>query len=122
MLDHLSIPCNDIKAASAFYDAALKPLGYTRLMDFGDAMGYGAAQKPAFWLGAGKATPGKGLHICFAAQSRAAVDAFYAAAIGAGGRDNGTPGLRPHYHANYYGAFVFDLDGYAIEAVCHKPE
>ena len=83
-------------------------------------MGFGAGQKPFFWIGDGESPSGP-LHVAFTAGSRAAVDAFYAAALRAGGKDNGPPGLRPHYHANYYGAFVLDPDGHNIEAVCHAP-
>ncbi len=83
--------------------------------------GYGPDDRGRFWLNEDK-EPGKGRHIAFTAASRAEVDAFYQAALAAGGRDNGAPGLRPHYHANYYGAFVFDPDGNNVEAVCHRPE
>jgi catechol 2,3-dioxygenase-like lactoylglutathione lyase family enzyme len=127
-LDHASLSVSDFAAAKAFYDAALKPLGIAVLMQFPksvtgdfDVAGYGAHGKPFFWLaGAGKTTPR--LHIAFGAESRAEVDAFYKAAIAAGGKDNGPPGIRAHYHPNYYGAFVLDADGHNIEAVCHKPE
>jgi catechol 2,3-dioxygenase-like lactoylglutathione lyase family enzyme len=106
----------------------LKPLGIAVLMEFakgtiGDAdiAGLGANGKPFFWLaGAGKTTPK--VHIAFTAASRAEVDAFYAAAMAAGGKDNGRPGIRAHYHPTYYGAFVLDADGNNVEAVCHKPE
>lgn len=84
-------------------------------------MGFGASEKPFFWLGESEDASGP-LHIAFAAPNRAGVDAFYEAALKAGGTDNGAPGLRPHYHANYYGAFVLDLDGNNVEAVCHLPE
>jgi catechol 2,3-dioxygenase-like lactoylglutathione lyase family enzyme len=84
------------------------------------AVGFGARGKPFFWIGAGQAVGG--LHVAFAARDRATVDAFYHAAIAVGGADNGTPGLRPHYHPNYYGAFILDPDGHNIEAVCHTAE
>jgi catechol 2,3-dioxygenase-like lactoylglutathione lyase family enzyme len=133
MIDHMSVTVFDIARSVAFYDAALKPLGFGRAMDFTApdgsyrGVGYGLKDKPVFWLGAHlkdrkAVTPMPGFHVAFEAASRADVDAFYAAAIKAGARDNGAPGLRPHYHPNYYGAFVIDPDGYHLEAVCHRPE
>ncbi|GAB4180867.1 MAG: VOC family protein [Thalassobaculales bacterium] len=130
MLDHVSLGTEDLARAVAFYDAVLAPLGYVRLRYWPDiAAGYGPANgKPHFWIGRpvdpgrGAARAGNGTHICFAAAGRAAVDAFHAAALAAGGRDNGAPGPRPLYHAHYYGAFCLDLDGHAIEACCHDPE
>jgi catechol 2,3-dioxygenase-like lactoylglutathione lyase family enzyme len=120
MLDHISLPVSDYGRSQAFYDQALKPLGMSRVMGDGQAFGgYGADGKPSFWIGRGG--PGGGVHVAFAAADRGAVDAFHAAAIAAGGRDNGPPGIRAHYHPNYYGAFVFDPDGNNIEAVCHAP-
>ena len=132
MIDHLSVVVADIEAARRFYDAALAPLGARRLMDVDDApdfvaAGYGVHEgEPAFWVGAGKPArgtpaPPDGQHIAFAAPDRAAVDAFHRVALAAGGRDNGAPGIRPHYHADYYAAFVVDPDGHRIEAVCHRP-
>ena len=128
MLDHIGLAVADFDRARAFYRAALKPLGLGVVMEVtaeetgGDAhAGFGDEGKPFFWIGTG-AKPKGGAHVAFAAQTRAEVDAFHAAAIAAGGRDNGAPGLRPHYHPNYYGAFVFDPDGNNIEAVCHRPE
>jgi catechol 2,3-dioxygenase-like lactoylglutathione lyase family enzyme len=127
VIDHISIGVADIARSAAFYDAVLAPLGIVRRMSFEDAVGYqraGAEDTGHFWIGlpeAGRAVPQPGLHVAFGAASRAAVDAFYAAAIAAGGRDNGAPGLRPHYHADYYGAFATDPDGHHIEAVCHRP-
>jgi catechol 2,3-dioxygenase-like lactoylglutathione lyase family enzyme len=120
MLDHVGITTAALAKAKTFYAAALAPLGYTVLMDVGPAFGMGVDGKPDFWLSEGK-NPG-GVHVAIAARNRKAVDAFYAAAIAAGGKDNGAPGLRPHYHASYYGAFVLDADGNNIEAVCHTPE
>ena len=120
MIDHTSVAVSDIAKSKAFYTAALAPLGYKALMDFGEAAGFGVPPKPDFWLGAGAPGEPKN-HVAFRAATRAEVDAFYRAAIAAGGRDNGAPGLRPHYHANYYGAFVLDPDGHNIEAVCHGP-
>ena len=121
MIDHVSIGVGDIGAARRFYDAALAPLGYTCISPGTTGLGYGRAQ-PAFWVSASerpvKADEKSGLHVCFAAQSRKAVDAFHAAALGAGGRDNGRPGLRADYGDNYYAAFVIAPDGYRIEAYC----
>jgi catechol 2,3-dioxygenase-like lactoylglutathione lyase family enzyme len=127
-IDHTGVSVSDFEASKAFYAKALAPLGYALLMEVtadqtggGDAAGFGIPPKPDFWIGSG--TPNDPpVHVAFRAENRAAVDAFYKAAIAAGGRDNGAPGLRPHYHPNYYGAFVFDPDGHNIEAVCHKPE
>jgi catechol 2,3-dioxygenase-like lactoylglutathione lyase family enzyme len=127
-VDHTSLSVSDFAAAKAFYTAALKPLGITVLREVPkamtgsvDAVGLGSNGKPFFWLAAaGKTSPR--IHIAFAAYSRAEVDAFYKAAIAAGGKDNGAPGLRPMYHPNYYGAFVLDADGHNVEAVCHRPE
>jgi len=121
MLDHVSIGVRDLAAARRFYDAVLAPLGYRCVHDFGTALGYGdkAAQ---FWLGATEhpvaADDRSGLHISFQAPTPAAVDAFHAAALAAGGRDNGKPGLRPDYGPGYYAGFVYDVDGYRIEAHC----
>jgi catechol 2,3-dioxygenase-like lactoylglutathione lyase family enzyme len=121
MLDHVTIGVSDLVRAQAFYGAALKPLGIQRLHADGTTFaGYGSDGKAFFWIGLRPSVP-SGAHIAFAAIDRAAVDAFYAAALAAGGCDNGSPGLRPHYHANYYGAFVLDPDGHNIEAVSHRP-
>lgn len=127
-VDHTSLSVSDFAKAKAFYAAALGPLGITVLMEFPkavtgnvDVAGLGSNGKPFFWLAdAGKTSPR--IHIAFVAGSRAEVDAFYKAAIAAGGADNGKPGLRPMYHPDYYGAFVLDADGHNVEAVCHKPE
>ena len=129
MIDHIGFPVSNYERSKAFYTLALAPLGYTLVMEVGanqtegghPAAGFGAGGKPDFWIGAGGGIH-RPLHVAIAAKDRAAVDAFYHAALAAGGRDNGTPGLRPHYHANYYGAFVLDPDGHNIEAVCHTPE
>jgi|ERR1700722_5940893 catechol 2,3-dioxygenase-like lactoylglutathione lyase family enzyme len=123
MIAHISIGARDIARARRFYDAALKPLGYSCLSSGNDSLGYGAAE-PAFWVNAA-AHPvppddRSGLHICFAAPSRATVDAFHKAALKSGGKDNGKPGLRPDYGPNYYAAFAVDPDGYRIEAWCGK--
>lgn len=119
MIDHISIGARDIARSKLFYDAALTPLGYNCLAPGEGSLGYGA-ERPVFWVIATDhpVPPDKrsGLHICFAASSRSAVDAFHEAALRAGGSDNGKPGLRPEYHANYYGAFAVDPDGYRVEA------
>ena len=128
MIDHLGMPVRDIARATEFYLKALAPLGIGIMMEVsaeetgaGAAVGFGAQGKPFFWIAEAPALSGGHVHVAFVASSRAEVDAFYAAAIAAGGEDNGPPGLRPHYHANYYGAFVLDADGNNIEAVCHAP-
>ena len=126
MLDHIGLTVSDFETSKAFYVLALAPLGYEVLMEMsaaetgrGGVAGFGVRPKPDFWIAAGqrKVSP---VHIAFRTSRRAMVDAFYQAAIAAGGRDNGAPGLRPHYHSNYYGAFVLDPDGHNIEAVCHE--
>ncbi len=125
-LDHVAISTADYRKSLAFYEAALAPLGITTLMKFegedGNTSGLGANNNPFLWIGDGGRLSGGRIHIAFSAPNRAAVDAFYAAAMAAGGTDNGPPGLRPHYHATYYAAFVHDPDGQNIEAVCHAPE
>jgi catechol 2,3-dioxygenase-like lactoylglutathione lyase family enzyme len=128
MLYHIGFPVSDYERAKAFYMAALAPLGYTLIMEVGadktesaaPAAGFGANGKADFWIG-GEGGVNRPLHVAIAAKDWATVDAFYAAALAAGGRDNGTPGLRPNYHPHYYGAFVLDPDGHNIEAVCHTP-
>jgi catechol 2,3-dioxygenase-like lactoylglutathione lyase family enzyme len=127
MIDHTGISVANFDASKAFYDKAMAPLGASLLYmvpaEFTGGVkvgGYGR-DKPDFWLHE-NADTGPGRHYAFTARSRAEVDAFHAAALAAGGKDNGAPGLRPHYHANYYGAFVIDPDGNNIEAVCHGPE
>jgi catechol 2,3-dioxygenase-like lactoylglutathione lyase family enzyme len=128
VIDHIGFPVSDYERAKAFYTAALVPLGYTLIMEVGGdktesaspAAGFGANGKPDFWIG-GEGGINRPLHVAIAAKDRATVDAFYAAAMAAGARDNGRPGLRPHYHPHHYGAFVFDPDGHNIEAVCHTP-
>jgi catechol 2,3-dioxygenase-like lactoylglutathione lyase family enzyme len=128
MLDHIGLSIADFERARVLYEAALKPLGLGAIMEVtaeetgGDAhAGFGENDKAFFWIGTG-AKPRGGTHVAFTAKTRAEVEAFYRAALAAGGRDNGAPGLRPEYHPNYYGAFVFDPDGNNIEAVCHRPE
>lgn len=121
MIAHLSIGVRNVAAARRFYDAALLPLGYGCLYKGDGSAGYGA-KSADFWVNETPtpvpADPKSGLHVCFAAPSREAVDAFHAAALAVGGTDNGMPGLRPDYGANYYAAFIVDPDGYRIEAYC----
>lgn len=119
MIDHLTLHVSDVAAGKAFFAAALAPLGYRPIVEHEGVTGFGA-QAPQFWL-AGSASSPTPIHLAFMAPDHAAVDAFYEAAIAAGGVDNGGPGLRPHYHENYYAAFVHDADGNNIEAVCHLP-
>ena len=119
ILDHLTISVTDFARAKAFYERALKPLGIGVIMEFNGVAGMGK-ERPEFWFAAGDPGAQK-THIAFAAASRTEVDAFYAAAMAAGGRDNGKPGIRAMYHPTYYGAFVFDPDGYNVEAACHAP-
>jgi catechol 2,3-dioxygenase-like lactoylglutathione lyase family enzyme len=121
MFDHLGFGVTDYAASKAFFLGALEPLGVTVAMEGPHGLGIGRAGKPSLWMFATQEKPAH-LHIAFAADSRAQVDAFYRAALAAGGKDNGAPGLRPQYHANYYGAFVIGPDGHNVEAVCHKPE
>ena len=120
MIDHMGLSVSDVARSRTFYEHALAPLGYAPILVFDEAIGFGVPPKPDFWLSAGD--PGMpSLHVAFRAATRADVDAFHAAALSAGGRDNGAPGLRTHYHPDYYGAFVLDPDGHNIEAVCHAP-
>ena len=123
MLHHLSLGVADLQRSAAFYDAAMGALGFVRVWTDDTAVGYGwrdGEDKLAIKQRSDARAPGPGFHVAFAASSRQAVDAFHAAAIAHGGRDNGAPGLRPHYGPNYYAAFVFDPDGYAIEAVINE--
>jgi catechol 2,3-dioxygenase-like lactoylglutathione lyase family enzyme len=128
MIDHVGFSVSSYEQAKAFYRRALAPLGYAILMEVPaeqnasgfPAAGFGRENKPDFWIGAeGKLE--KPIHVALAVKDRATVDAFHREALAAGGRDNGSPGLRPQYHPNYYAAFVFDPDGHNIEAVCHQP-
>ena len=120
MLDHVGLPVSDRERSKRFYAEALSPLGYELVMEHHiSGVGFGESGKPGFWIREG--VPGNAVHVAFAARDRAAVDAFHEAAIAAGGRDNGRPGLRPEYHPTYYGAFVLDPDDNNIEAVCHRP-
>jgi catechol 2,3-dioxygenase-like lactoylglutathione lyase family enzyme len=128
MLDHVSIPVADLDRAAAFYDAVLATLGFGRRKQRAGAIGYGPPTRaaPVFWILArvetGSADPGLGLHVSFEAPDRASVDAFHAAGLRSGGNDAGSPGLRPEYTMPFYGAFVLDLDGFKIEAVCRAAE
>ena len=127
MIDHTGLNMSDAAKSRAFYEKALAPLGYVVMMEIPKeftggsvVLGLGVPPKPDFWLN--EATPQvPRIHVSFRAENRTVVDAFYAAAMAAGGKDNGPPGLRPHYHENYYGAFVLDPDGHNIEACCHEP-
>jgi len=121
IIDHIGLTVSDGKKSQAFYAATLAPLGIGKIMEFEGWAGFGRDGKPEFWFGEGDAAQGP-MHIAFSAGSRQQVRDFYAAAIAAGARDNGAPGLREEYHPDYYGAFVIDLDGHNIEAVCHTPE
>ncbi len=127
-IDHVSLGVTDLARSKAFYDAVLKPLGIAPLYEYDGAVGYGAAPDRAnFWIGSPfdsgrKVAAGGGTHVAFAAADRKAVDAFFAAALARGARDDGRPGPRPIYHADYYGAFVLDPDGHKIEACCHRPQ
>jgi catechol 2,3-dioxygenase-like lactoylglutathione lyase family enzyme len=122
MLDHMGFGVSDFRRAKAFYEKALAPLGIGIVKEVPEreAMGFGAAGKPFFWIAKAEGLKGH-LHVAFTTENRAAVDAFHRAAMAAGGTDNGAPGLRPHYHPTYYGAFVLDPDGNNNEAVCHRP-
>jgi catechol 2,3-dioxygenase-like lactoylglutathione lyase family enzyme len=133
MLDHVSIRVANYDRSKAFYEAALAPLGYTLAMEVASGAGFGRSFKPDFWIKQGEPMSlasaethelagcgGASIHVAFVSDDHSMVDAFYRAALAAGGQDNGAPGLRPEYHPNYYGAFVLDPDGYNIEAVCHR--
>ena len=128
MIDHLGIEVSDLAASTAFYTSALAPLGIRPLMEFDGGVGFGSdlgsGPRPYFWLQERGREPVSGAHVAFRAKTTEDVDAFHAAALEAGGADNGAPGPRTHYHPSYYGAFVFDPDGNNIEAVSHtyKPE
>lgn len=129
MLDHVGIEVSDLARSKAFYSAALGALGYVVTKEVGPVVIFGVSEgprrspDPAGEFSIAPGTPHADVvHIAFNAGSRAAVDAFHQAALAAGGVDNGAPGLRPHYHATYYAAFVLDPDGYNIEAVCHTPD
>jgi catechol 2,3-dioxygenase-like lactoylglutathione lyase family enzyme len=129
LLDHITVMVSDYARSKAFYERALEPLGVKALMEFGQACGFGRDGAAAFWIGVGPTsfqtpehvrviTP---QHVAFAARNRNEVDAFHVAALAAGGKDYGAPGPRPHYHPDYYGAFVLDPDGHDVEAVFRRP-
>jgi catechol 2,3-dioxygenase-like lactoylglutathione lyase family enzyme len=128
MIDHTGVTVSEFAASKTFYTAALAAIGYQKLLEFGPEItgsvwvaGFGEPPKPDFWISAG--TPNRpAIHVAFRVATRAQVRAFHAAALAAGGTCNGPPGIRAHYHPNYYGAFVHDPDGHNIEAVCHDPE
>lgn len=128
MIDHTGVGVSDFDKSKAFYKASLGAIGYALIMELpasvtghADVAGFGEPPKPDFWINSGSPNVPP-IHIAFRVPSRAIVDAFYKAALAAGGTDNGAPGLRPHYHPHYYGAFVRDPDGHNIEAVCHEAE
>jgi len=128
MIDHIGITASNYEKSKAFYAKALAPLGYTLLMEVPKEItghepvaGFGEAPKPDFWVAGAASGNTPPVHVAFRVTSRAQVDAFYETAMAAGAQDNGPPGVRPHYHANYYGAFVRDPDGHNVEAVCHEP-
>jgi catechol 2,3-dioxygenase-like lactoylglutathione lyase family enzyme len=127
MIDHTGLQVTNPVLSRKFYDQALAPLGYAVVKEIPKeftnglvVLGYGQPPLPDFWVIEGPANKPH-VHIAFRAETREQVDAFYKAALAAGGKDNGAPGPRPHYHENYYGAFVLDPDGHNIEAVCRKP-
>lgn len=127
MIDHTGLNVSDPAKSRKFYDQALAPLGYKMMMEIpkehtGGAvvLGYGVPPKPDFWISEGEPNEPR-IHVAFRTNNRKQVDEFYEAAIAAGGNDNGAPGPRPHYHKDYYGAFVLDPDGHNVEAVCHDP-
>jgi catechol 2,3-dioxygenase-like lactoylglutathione lyase family enzyme len=120
MFDHIGFGVTDVPASKAFFLKALAPVGVALVMEGPYGVGMGRNKKPSLWIHEADAAPAP-MHIAFTADDRATVDAFYQAALAAGGKDNGAPGLRPHYHADYYGAFVIGPDGHNVEVVCHKP-
>jgi catechol 2,3-dioxygenase-like lactoylglutathione lyase family enzyme len=119
VIDHIGVQVGDFERSRAFYERALAPLGYEVVMAFERVAGFGVRGKPDFWII--EEEPGVPIHVAFASPDRPTVDTFYEAALAAGGRDNGPPGIRGHYHEHYYGAFVHDPDGNNVEAVCHSP-
>jgi len=121
MFDHIGFGVTNYETSKSFFLAALAPLGIGTVMEGEHGIGIGPKGKPSLWLfqSSEKPTP---LHLAFTAENRKQVQDFYRAALEAGGKDNGAPGLRPHYHENYFGAFVIGPDGHNVEAVCHKPD
>jgi catechol 2,3-dioxygenase-like lactoylglutathione lyase family enzyme len=123
MLDHIGLNVSEYERSRDFYERALEPLGFSLLMEpVARTGGFGRDQKPTFWITDQRQPTSENVHVALAAPDRAAVDAFHAAALEAGGTDNGGPGIREIYHPSYYGAYVLDPDGNNIEAVCHHPE
>jgi catechol 2,3-dioxygenase-like lactoylglutathione lyase family enzyme len=123
VLDHVSIQCGNVTASARFYDSVLPTIGGSRVMDFGEVVGYGVATKPDFWIGPQATGTGfRESHLAFAAPDRSAVRAFFDAALETGAQVLHEPRLWPEYHPNYYAAFVRDPDGNNVEAVCHNPE
>jgi catechol 2,3-dioxygenase-like lactoylglutathione lyase family enzyme len=127
MIDHTGVMVSNFERSKKFYQSALAAIGYELIAEFSaattghaDVAGFGEGGKPDFWISTGS-PHSPPLHVAFRVETRAVVDAFHKAALAAGGADNGAPGLRPHYHANYYGAFIRDPDGHNVEAVCHAP-
>ena len=122
MFDYVGLNVTSYEASRAFYEQALAPLGWRVVMSFDEwkAAGFGTSDKPDFWIFE-REPYGTGTHVAFVAPDRATVDAFHAAALAAGGRDHGAPGVRERYHPTYYAAFVLDADGNNVEAVCHAP-
>jgi catechol 2,3-dioxygenase-like lactoylglutathione lyase family enzyme len=119
MIDHTAVNVSDYEAAKSFYSKALEPLGYSLAFEAGDFMGFADAN--GMDLGVVRRDPVGGAHVAIKCHDHATVDAFYAAATAAGGKDNGPPGFRTHYHEHYYAAFVHDADGNNVEAVCQTP-
>jgi catechol 2,3-dioxygenase-like lactoylglutathione lyase family enzyme len=126
MIDHTGVSVSNFEESKKFYTEALKPIGYRLLLAFsasitgtGNVAGFGEPPKADFWIGEGRPNDPR-IHVAFRVSNRSQVDAFHRAALKAGGKDHGTPGLRPQYHSNYYGAFVLDPDGHNIEVVCHE--
>lgn len=127
MIDHTGVSVRNFEASKKFYVGTLGAIGYELLMELSaavtgsnDVAGFGVAPKPDFWIASGEPNVPP-IHVAFRVANRGMVDAFHQAGLAAGGRDNGSPGVRAHYHPNYYGAFVLDLDGHNVEAVCHEP-
>jgi catechol 2,3-dioxygenase-like lactoylglutathione lyase family enzyme len=128
MLDHVSLGVSDLERSRRFYDGVLRPLGIVRIVDFQQrgsdygAMAGSLGVEFTITIETSDALPSRGMHVCFRAPDRAAVQAFHAAALRCGGRNDGEPGLRPEYHPDYFAAFVLDPDGHRVEAVCHAPQ
>jgi len=121
IIDHIGLAVKDFTISVEFYSKCLAPLRIEKVMVYETWAGFGRDGKPEFWFG-GDSQVQLPMHIAFAAENRSQVDEFYRAALAAGAKDNGKPGLRPEYHPDYYGAFVIDVNGHNLEAVCHRPE